>query len=86
MSDKTPVCTGRMYRGHVLVTVLADGASRVVVMDTRPGQAARLFECVTIGEAEALVDAAHSLEAAARLPLDGGARATAVVDGPMQSV
>lgn len=83
MSERTPICTGRMYRGHILVTVCADGASRVVVMDTRPGQAARLFECVNIGEAEALVDAAYSLEAAARLPLNGGARATVLVDGPI---
>lgn len=84
MSERIPVCTGQVYRGYVLITLCADGDSRVVAM--APGQAARLFECENMSEACALVDATLKLEAADRLPVNGGARATVFVDGPMQTV
>jgi threonine dehydrogenase-like Zn-dependent dehydrogenase len=87
MSDKTPLCTGQSYRGVVIMTIHADGESRVVVVGTAHRQAVQLFECESMSEAYALVDAALTLEAADNLPgLDGGARAVVYGDGPIQTV
>ena len=83
MSDKTPLCSGQSYRGYILVSIFADGESRVVVLSMKAGQAVRFFECKGMSEARALVDAALAKEAADRLPVNGGAPYTVVVDGPI---
>lgn len=86
MSEKLPLCKGRVYRGVILLTISADDESRVVVVGTPRRQVVQLFECESMSEACALVDAALTLEAADNLPVLVSARATVYGDGPMQSV
>ncbi len=76
MSDRAPLCTGRTYRGVVILTIHADGDTRCVVVGTANRQAVTLYECGSFGEATALVDAALLLDGATVLPVAGGARVT----------
>ena len=62
MSEKQALCSGRVYRGVVILTVAADGATRYVVIGTARGHAVNLYECETWSEACALVDSALALE------------------------
>ena len=47
MSEKQALCSGRVYRGVVILTVAADGATRYVVIGTARGHAVNLYECET---------------------------------------
>ena len=77
MSDKAPLCTGRTYRGILILTIRTDDESRCVVVGTANRQAVQLHECTSFNEATALVDAALLLTVGTVVPVQesGGARA-----------
>ncbi len=86
MSDRAPLCTGRTYRGVVILTIHADGDTRCVVVGTANRQAVQLHECTSFNEATALVDAALLLDGATVLPVqESGARVTDIGFGSAYS-
>jgi hypothetical protein len=88
MSEKKALCTGRVYRGVVIILINTNGLSRAVVIGTANRQAVQLYECADYAEACALVDAALRLTTDMVLPVreeDGGARAVGVGNGSMLS-
>ncbi len=58
MSDRQALCSGHLYRGTIVLTVQTEQARRCVVIGAPYGAQVQLYECATLAEAQALVDAA----------------------------
>jgi hypothetical protein len=86
MSEKLPSCSGSFYRGHLIMTLVADNTLRVIVCRIVHRQVISLYECERMGEAYSLVDAICAKQQAENLPAGeaGGARAVECVAGSMQ--
>lgn len=101
MSDKQALCSGQLYRGTIVLTVQTELGRRYVVIGAPWETQVQLYECVSLEEAKALVDAALlmigkefaerccCLEQVGDIPacgLHGGPRLVVVESSAMQAV